>query len=339
MRVAVDVMGGDLGPRVIAGGAIDGLKYLDSSDELVLFGPEDEVAEILRELQVDDPRVRVHHCSQVIGMEESPVEGVRHKRDSTIVRMARAAGKGEVEAIISAGNTGAFAAACQFFIKPLPGVTRPGIGVVIPTFHGPVLLCDAGANVAPKPRHLYEYASMGASYARRLLNKENPRIGLASIGEEESKGNPLVREAAAMIKADPALTFVGNVEGRDMFEGRCDVFVSDGFTGNIVLKLTEGLAEGLFKTIVRELKAESEELAEKFEPIVERIWRNHDFKEYGGAPLLGLNSLAIICHGRSDERAIANAIRVAAEESRVKLNEAIVNNVSSEVSEASGENQ
>lgn len=327
MRVAVDVMGGDLGPQTIIGGAIDGLTHLADDDQLVLFGPELQVTEWLRERGADDPRICIEDCPEVIGMNEPPVEGVRQKRKSTIVRMATAAGKGEVDAIISAGNTGAFAAAAQFRIKPIPGITRPGIAVVIPTFHGPVLLCDAGANVAPKPRHLYEYALMGGCYARKILNKTNPRIGLASIGEEEGKGNPLVKEASLLIKADPMLDYVGNVEGRDMFEGRCDVFVCDGFTGNIVLKLTEGLAEGLFKTIVREIKAESEELLDRFEPIVERIWRTHDFKEYGGAPLLGVNSIAIICHGRSDERAIFNAIRVAVHEHRTGLNQLIAENI------------
>ncbi len=317
MRVAVDVMGGDLGPEVILAGAAHGLAYLGADDQLVLFGPSD-LLEPARE-KLGDGRIQIEHCSQVVGMNESPVEAIRQKRDSTLMRMATAAGKRQVDALISAGNTGAFAAACQLRLRPIKGVSRPGIGVVIPTFHGPVLLCDAGANVTPKPHHLYEYAYLGACYARVVLGVENPRVGLVSIGEEDMKGNQLVREAHALLRGDSTVSFAGNIEGRDIFSGVCEVAVCDGFVGNVILKLTEGLAEGIFKTIYREIGAESSELLTKFDPIVDRIWKRHDFKEYGGAPLLGLNSIVIICHGRSDERAIANAIRVAAEQHRSGL--------------------
>jgi glycerol-3-phosphate acyltransferase PlsX len=252
-------------------------------------------------------------------MDDSPVEAVRHKRDSSLVRMAVDAGRGEVDALISAGNTGAFAAACQFKIKTVPGVSRPGIAIVMPTFHGPVLICDVGANIAPKPHHLYEYARMSVCYARAVLNIDDPTIGLVSIGEEGGKGNALVKEAGALIRADASLKFIGNVEGRDIFGGNAHVYICDGFVGNVILKLTEGLAEGLFKTIVRAIEQESAELLPQFEPIVDRIWKRHDFAEYGGAPLLGINSVAIICHGRSDQRAIANAIKVALHECRINL--------------------
>lgn len=321
MRIAVDVMGGDLGPQAIVDGARDGLSLLDENDELVLYGPDEEVRQRCAAAGLDDPRVRTVHCTEVIGMEDPPVEAVRTKKDSTIHRMAVDAGKGEVDAIISAGNTGAFAAACQFRIKTIGGASRPGIGVVVPTFHGGVLLCDVGANVAPKPHHLYEYARMGTTYAQRILGHEKPRVALISIGEEEGKGNQLVREARNLIHADTNLTFIGYAEGRDIFTGMADVFVCDGFVGNVVLKLTEGLAEGLFKTIRREIEQEGPQLVPLFEPIVKRIWHRHDFAEYGGAPLLGINSVAIICHGRSDSRAIRNAIRVAKEQLRTGLNQ------------------
>ncbi len=323
MRLAVDAMGGDLGPQTILRGAKLGLEFLADDDELLLFGPEDLLAEQCRELDLTDARVSHVHCSEVIGMDESPVEAVRQKRDSTITRMVSAAGKGEIDAVISAGNTGALAAGCQFRIKTIEGVSRPGIGVVIPTFHGPVFLCDAGANVAPKSRHLYEYAKMGVCYSRVVLGNAQPRVGLVSIGEEASKGNTLVREARALIEADSTLEFIGNVEGRDIFTGVGDVFICDGFVGNVILKLTEGLAEGIFKTIDREIAEEAEDLLPAFEKIVDRIWKRHDFAEHGGAPLLGVNSIAIICHGRSDQRAIANAIRVAVEQHRAQLNQVI----------------
>lgn len=320
MRIAVDAMGGDHAPREIIRGVAAGLRYLSADDVITLYGQQDLVETECSALQLTDPRVELHHCPTVIEMHESPLEALRHKRDSSIVRMAGDAGKGKLDAIISAGNTGAFAAACQLRIKPVKGVSRPGIAVVMPTFHGPVLICDVGANVAPKPHHLYDYARMCAAYAETILGIPNPEVGLVSIGEEAAKGNQLVKEARRLIAGDPKLHFVGNVEGRDVFAGSGHVFVCDGFVGNVVLKLTEGLAEGLFKTIVREIADESPAMAEQFEPIVERIWRRHDFADYGGAPLLGINSVAIICHGRSDHRAVSNAIRVAIEQIQADLN-------------------
>lgn len=320
MRIAVDAMGGDHAPREIVRGAVAGLRHLGPTDELVLYGIGEVIAAELAAAQCDDARVKTVACSQIIEMNEHPVEAVRTKRDSSIMRMASAAGAAEVDALISAGNTGAFAAACQFKVKPLPGISRPGIAVVMPTFHGPALICDVGANAQPKPHHLHEYARMCSVYARHILKIPNPQVGILSIGEEESKGNALVKEARQFIKSDPSLNFIGNVEGRDIFAGTGNVFICDGFVGNVILKLTEGLAEGLFKTITREIAQESPELARAFAPIVERIWKRHDFAEYGGAPLLGINSVAIICHGRSDHRAIHNAIRVAAEQVRSNLN-------------------
>ena len=323
MRIAVDAMGGDHAPREIIRGAGAGLQYLGGDDELHLYGLADQIESECRELGLTDSRIQIQHCPSVIEMQESPVEALRNKRDSSIVRMVGAASKGQLDALISAGNTGAFAAACQLRIKPIKGVSRPGIAVVMPTFHGPVLICDVGANVAPKPHHLYDYARMCTTYAEKILGLSKPEIGLVSIGEEAAKGNQLVKEARRLIIDDPDLNFIGNVEGRDVFAGSGKIFVCDGFVGNVILKLTEGLAEGLFKTIVREIGDDNPELAVQFEPIVDRIWKRHDFAEYGGAPLLGINSVAIICHGRSDRRAICNAIRVAAEQLQTNLNDII----------------
>lgn len=321
MRIAVDAMGGDHAPREIVRGAAQGLRYLADEDQLVLYGVQETIEAELRELSISDARISIVHCPSVIGMEDSPVEALKAKRDSSIVRMASAAGKDELDGLISAGNTGAFVAACQLRIKPLEGVSRPGIAVLLPTFHGPVVLCDAGANVAPKPHHIYDYARMCSEYARVMLKVADPKLGIVSIGEEEAKGNTLVKEARALIKADKSLRFVGNVEGRDIFRGEANVVVCDGFVGNVILKLTEGLAEGLFETIFREIETERPELMEQFQPIVDKIWKRHDFAEYGGAPLLGTNSTAIICHGRSDARAIANAIRAARNTIELRLNE------------------
>ncbi len=323
MRIGLDAMGGDLAPAEIVRGVQAGLRFLAPDDDLVLFGLRDVVEAQCREAGLSDRRVSVEHCPQVIGMDEAPVEALRQKRDSSIYRMAVAAGEGRLDAAISAGNTGAMAAASQLKIGPLGGVSRPGIAVVMPTFHGPALICDVGANPSPKPHHLHEYARMCQCYAGLILGVRQPRIGLVSIGEEEGKGNTLVKEARALLKGDAQLRYVGYVEGRDIFGGHCDIAVCDGFVGNVVLKLTEGLAEGLFKTIVHEIKEESQELLPRFEPIVSRIWKRHDFAEYGGAPLLGIRKVTIICHGRSDRRAIANAVRVAVEQVRQGLIEVI----------------
>lgn len=319
MRIGMDAMGGDFAPREILLGAQEGLAYLGDGDALVLYGPEDVVRDGLRSLGLDDPRVEIVHCPQVVGMDESPMEAIKTKRNSSIVRVAVDAGKGQLDAVISAGNTGAFAGACQLKLGLIEGISRPGIAVVMPTFHGPVLICDVGANPTPKAHHLHDYARMCLCYSKLILKVERPRVGIVSIGEEAAKGSPLVKEARALLEKDPAVHFEGNVEGRDIFGGQCDIAVCDGFVGNVILKLTEGLAEGLFKTIVHEIKVESPDLVPKFEPIVDRIWKRHDFSEYGGAPLLGVTKVSIICHGRSDRKAIKNAIRVAAEQVRNDL--------------------
>ena len=334
MRIGLDAMGGDYAPREIVRGAKLGLASLGAEDRLVLYGPQDQIAAESGDAGLSDPRIEVVHCDEFIGMGESPVEAVRTKRKSTIMQMAGAAAKGDLDAVISAGNTGAFVAACQLRIRPIEGVSRPGIAVLMPTFHGPVVICDVGANVAPKASHLHEYARMSTIYSKRILGNENPRVGLVSIGEEEGKGNPLVKEAGALLRADPAIDFIGNVEGRDIFSGEADVFVCDGFVGNVILKLTEGLAEGLFKTIVKELAEESPALSKSFAPVVDRIWKRHDFAEYGGAPLLGLSTLAIICHGRSDARAIGNAVRVSAEQHRLGLQQLITQDLAAVGKEA-----
>jgi glycerol-3-phosphate acyltransferase PlsX len=328
MRIGIDAMGGDHAPAEIVRGAALGLEHLSASDELVLFGPQEAVAAECRRMELTDARMRIEPCAEVIDMRDSPVEALRLKRDSSIVRLASAAGKGELDAVLSAGNTGAFVAACQLRVKPIKGVTRPGIAVVVPTFHGPVLMCDVGANVAPKPHHLHDYARMCTIYAREILKVKQPKVAIISVGEEERKGNALVKEAHALMKGDRSLHFIGNVEGRDILAGVAHVFICDGFVGNVVLKLIEGLAEGLFATIQSEIQHEAAQLAGQFRPIVERIWKRHDFAEYGGAPLLGIKSVAIICHGRSDRRAISNGVRVAVEQIRKNLNAAIENHLS-----------
>ena len=313
VRIAVDAMGGDNAPRAIVRGAVQALQD-DPSTELVFVGDEALVRKELASVGINgssQSRVRVVHTTQVVGMNERPIEAIKAKKDSSVVRMAELAANREVDAVISAGNTGACAAACQLKLRALPCVARPGIAVTIPSFHGPFVLCDVGANINAKPKHLYQYAVMAALYAQGVLGIENPRVAIMSIGEETGKGTGLVKQTHELLSRDPAINFVGNTEGRELFENRCDVAVCDGFIGNIVLKFVEGLAEGLFRTIAREFDGEAPEFKDRFNGALDNVWRRHDYSRYGGAPLLGVDGVCIICHGRSNEFALRNAVGAA----------------------------
>ncbi len=312
VRVAVDAMGGDHAPRAIVRGAVQALA-LEPDAELLLVGDEGSIVNELRAIDsyASQARIQIRHTSQVVGMDEPALEAIRGKKDSSIIRMAELATTGQADAVVSAGNTGACAAACQLLMKPLEFITRPGIAVTIPSFHGPYVICDVGANIQAKPQHLHEYAIMAGLYAERVHGIANPRVALLSIGEEDGKGTGLVKKSHELLRADKRINFVGNAEGRELFEGKCDVAVCDGFVGNIVLKFVEGLAEGLFKTVAREFDGESADLRSKVISAIDAIRRRHDYSEYGGAPLLGVNGVCIICHGRSNEYAICNAVKAA----------------------------
>jgi len=329
MRIGIDAMGGDHAPGEIVRGALEALPQLNGH-ELFLVGDEKSIIKELSRNGKAEIDLPVIHTTQVISMNEVPVEAVRQKKDSSICRLTQMAAKGELDAIISAGNTGAFAAASQLRMKSLPGVSRPGVAIVLPSFMGPIVLCDAGVNIAPKSYHLVQYAIMASAYARKVLMVEKPRVGLLSVGEENLKGTTLVKQAHELMRGCRNLNFVGNVEGRDLFRGGIDVVICDGFTGNIALKLTEGLAEGLFKTIAKEIALASPELAASFDPVVKRVWANHDYAEYGGAPLLGVDGTCIICHGRSDHVAIRNAVRVAVDYHEKDLNSIIAAELAAE---------
>lgn len=330
MRIGIDVMGGDYAPDAILAGALDALELLSPDDRLVLIGDAQVIQEAIQERNLTgDPRLEIEPTTQVITMDDPPVSALRAKPDSSIVRMARLGGQrhsGEkhCEIIISAGNTGACVAAVQMEMRRLPGVHRPGIAVTFPSLHGPLVICDVGANPEPKPHHLHQYAHMASVYASKLANIENPRVALLSIGTEETKGNALVREAAKLCKADPLLNYIGYIEARYLFDGIADVVITEGFTGNVVLKLAEGMAEGLFRTIAHEILQIDPELALRFEPIVKSIYKKHDYHEYGGAPLLGANGIFFKCHGTSQARTIKAAIRYALNYARLGVNEGIV---------------
>lgn len=327
IRIAIDVMGGDHAPAAILDGCIGALQHLDNTDVLVLIGPEDIIRNALHEKGVDDARIEVHHASETIPMGASPTVAVRQMQDSSIVQMAKIGSKkAEVmcDAVISAGNTGACVAAGQMHMKRLSGVHRPGIAVTFPSFHGPVVLCDAGANPEPRATHLWQYGIMAEIYAKRVLNIESPRVGLMNIGSEEGKGSLLAKETAELLKRTPDINYIGFIEGRDIFSGTADVIVTDGFVGNTVLKMAEGFAQSIFKAIAQEIFEHDPKLAMQFEPIVKQIYKKNDYHEYGGAPLLGVNGVMMIAHGSSEARTINAAIRNTLDYVRGHVNDEIV---------------
>ncbi len=330
MRIAVDVMGGDHAPDAILKGAIDALVHLAGDDTLVLIGPSALINEQLDERGVRDHRIEVLDAPDVIPMDESPTKAVRQRVDSSIVRMAIAGSHkvdNPVDVVISAGNTGACVAAGIMHMKRLPGVHRPGIAVTIPAFHGPIVLCDAGANPEPRGTHLWQYGVMADVLAREVLGIANPRVALMNIGSEEGKGSELVKSARDLLKATPGLNFTGYVEGRDFFAGAADVIITDGFVGNTVLKMAEGFAKSIFQAIAQEIFELDPNLAIQFEPVVKQIYAKNDYHEYGGAPLLGVNGAMMIAHGSSESRTITAAIRNAREFIAHGVNDHIVKRI------------
>lgn len=328
MRIAIDAMGGDYAPAEIVAGAIESLDSLANDDELILVGPEETVRAHVPASKLQAGKLTIVDAPDIIAMDDAPVESLRHKPRSSIGVMAKLAKRDQADAVISAGNTGACVAAFQMRMRNLPGVNRPGIAVVFPTPGGPVTICDVGANIACKPINLYQYGVMASVYSRHLLDIENPRVGLMSIGSEDAKGNEIVKKSREFLKADPKLNFIGNIEGRDIFKGTCDVVVCEGFVGNVILKLTEGLVEGLFKAIKHELMEEKLRLAMKFKPVMMRIYTKYDYNAYGGALLLGVNGTAVICHGSSQSRTIKNAILASKNFHTQKINDKITDYLS-----------
>ncbi|WP_428389897.1 phosphate acyltransferase PlsX [Mucisphaera sp.] len=329
MRIAIDVMGGDHAPDAILTGCLDAIPQLGDTHTMVLVGDESVINHGLDQRGLKGhAQIEVVPTTEVIGMGDSPVAALRGKQDSSIVRLmdlgGRKAGDSFCDVVLSAGNTGACVAAAQMSMRRLPGVHRPGIAVTMPTFGGPVTVCDVGANPEPRPSHLYQYGRMAGIYAEQVLGIENPKIALLSIGGEESKGSALVKETAQLFKADKQANYVGYIEGRDLFFGKAHVIVTEGFTGNVVLKLSEGLAAGLFKTIGAEIAETSPELAMKFGPLVKSIYKKHDYHEFGGAPLLGANGICMILHGSSEARTVVAAIRAAISHVEHRVNERLI---------------
>ena len=332
MRLAIDAMGGDNAPGEIVRGALAARDALPE-EEFVLVGDRAAVEAELDAAGAARERIAIVHASEQVAMAEPPVEAVRKKPDSSMRRAVEVMAKGEADAVVSAGNTGAFVAAAHMIARRLPGVRRPGISVVLPAFHGPVVVIDVGANVDSRPVHLLQYGVMASVYAREVFDVTEPRVGILSIGEESEKGNELAREARELMERS-RLRFCGNAEGRDIFNGRFDVVVCDGFVGNIVLKTVEALAESVFETIMQEVGEMESEAKAALLPVMTDLQRRHDAEEYGGAPLLGVDGVVIICHGNARARGIANALGVAATYARQQVNRIIVQ----EVAQARGRN-
>lgn len=324
MRTALDAMGGDYAPTEIVKGAVQALDELPPCDEIILVGPAETVEKELRSLGGPFPRITVEHAEQVIGMDESPVEALRKKPNSSIRRMVELMVEGKADAVLSAGNTGAVAAAAQMGARMLPGVRRPGILVVMPTAYGPVTVVDVGANLTPKPVHLAQYGVMASAYSNLVLGVAKPRVGLLSIGSEDAKGTELVQESRELLRKAP-INFTGNAEGRDVFNGNFDVIVCDAFVGNVLLKVVEAMADGVFRMLQQEIASAADpELAERIKPILREVHRRHDYTTYGGAPLMGIGGICLIAHGSSNARAITSALKMASKHAAHKVNEAIV---------------
>jgi glycerol-3-phosphate acyltransferase PlsX len=307
-------MGGDFAPAVPVQGAVDALNELPASIEIQLVGRQ---ADVEAELGKHDPprdRLSIVDAAEVIGMGEKPLRAIRGKRDSSVRVGLDLQKAGNSDAFVSAGNTGAVMAASTLLLGLHHGVERPAIGALFPTAGDPTLVLDAGANIDCSPRELHGFAHIGAVFARDVMRRDDPGVGLLNVGEEEEKGNDAVRKTFDLLKQDSGLNFVGNVEGRDIVNGACDVVVCDGFVGNVLLKFYETIAHLFKELLAREIDEDvltSEGMG--------RIFRVLDYSEYGGAPLLGVRGVSIICHGSSPARAIKNAVNVAAQsvESRV----------------------
>jgi glycerol-3-phosphate acyltransferase PlsX len=330
MRIAIDAMGGDRAPEEVVKGALAAAHDLGIG--VILVGDEAAIAAYLPPAL--PPNVEVHHASQIVEMGEAPTS-VRKKKDSSIAVATRLHKEGIADAVLSAGNTGAAAAAALFILERIAGVDRPGIATVFPSAKRPVVLLDAGANVDCRPRHLAEFALMGAAYSRCVLNivsdtagdffgvedgstapEKLPSVGLLSIGEEETKGNDLTKASFKLLQGNAArgqYSFYGNVEGRDIGAGTVDVVVCDGFVGNVVLKVSEGLAKMIGGELRRSLTSNwrAKLGALILKPALLKFKKRLDYSEFGGAALLGVNGVCIICHGSSDERSIYSAIRIA----------------------------
>jgi phosphate acyltransferase len=327
MKIALDAMGGDHAPANIVHGAVLALREYDNITKLYLTGDTPRIEAELKERACNDSRVEIVHTTQVVEMTDSGLDAVRKKKDSSVSRAVELVKEGKAQAIVSAGHTGAAVTASLIKLRTLPGVDRPAIASIMPSLTKYWILIDAGANPDAEPEHLFQNALMGAAYARHVLGRENPDVGLMSNGTEEEKGNALCKEARTLFRNSPGeLNFRGNVEGHDIWHNPPDVVVTDGFTGNILLKSSEALAHAIFEMVKTEIRADFRTKLGGLlaKPAFKRVHTKTNPDEYGGMPLLGLNGITIISHGGASPHAMKNALRMACESIRLEVNPHIV---------------
>jgi len=324
MKIALDGMGGDKAPRVNVEGAVNAAN--EFGYHIILVGQEYLLNKELAKHKVRNGKVEVHNAPQVVGMAEPPISSIRAKKESSINIAVNLVKEKKADAFVSAGNTGAVVCAATFNLKLLEGVDRPGISIVFPTSDGSeTIMIDVGANIDPKPEHLFQYGLMGEAYSRYILGKTNPSLGLLSIGAEASKGTGFVKDTHKLLNASK-LNFLGNIEGQDIFTGKCDVVLCDGFVGNVALKIVESLAKAVGTLLKRELtKSFMSKIGVLFfGSTIKALKKELDYAEYGGAPLLGVDGAVVISHGSSNSTAIKNALKVASEFSSKEVNKHII---------------
>ena len=313
MKIVVDAMGGDYAPQNIVAGVVEAVK--EYNVHVILIGIEDQVNLELKKYQYPQGLISVVHAPEVVGMHEPASTPIRQKKNSSITQGIALVKKGQAQAFVSAGNTGACVAAATIGLGMIEGVDRPGIGCVIPSLKEPTLVIDMGANTEAKPEHLLQYAKMGKVYVSAVLGRKSPTVGLLNIGTEECKGTDLEKETHKLLEEkEPA--FIGNVEANEVYTGKADCIVCDGYVGNAVLKVSEGLMESVGQLMKREIKKSPIAIlgALLLKSSLSEAKKSIDYAEYGGAPLLGVDGLVLISHGRSSPKAIKNAIRVAKQE-------------------------
>jgi len=329
MRIAVDAMGGDFAPQAIVDGALLAMQECADIERLFLVGDESAIRAELQRYKGKTDRVEVRHASEVVGMGESPAVAVRRKKDSSINRAMDLVKSGEADAVFAAGSTGAAVTAAKLKLRTLPGIRRPGIAVAMPTpADKPIVIIDGGATTDCTPEILLQFAVMGSAYSRQVIGQVEPKVGLMSVGSEEAKGNALSKETYELLEKAP-LQFSGNVEGHDLFEGKVDVVVCDGFTGNVILKTSESVAHAIGHWLKREMTKNPLRILGSLllSGGLRSLKKKTSQKTYGGAPLLGVNGICIIGHGSSDAVAAKNGILQAARAVSLQLNESILEGV------------
>ncbi len=329
VKIAVDAMGGDNSPAAEVAGAVVACR--DLGCQVVLVGDSTQIQAEIDKLGATDLNIEVHHASEVVGMHESPAMALRKKKDSSIRVAFDLVKKGSASAVVSAGNSGAIMACGMFVLGRVKGIERPAIGTLLPNLNSETMVLDMGANVDCKATHLQQFGLMGSLYVEHFLSKGNPRVGLLSNGEEEKKGNDLTREAHQLLKNSP-LNYVGYVEGGDVYNGSVDVVVCDGFVGNVLLKVSEGLAVAIGTMLKQEISTRFwAKLGYLFsKPAFKAFKKRTDPSEYGGAPLLGISGAGIVCHGSSDSVAISIAIKQAGEYAKIHFEDKLVNLLSAD---------